>query len=182
MSPGVFVTQNISEALEAAKVVVNEWLGAAHPLIALHLESEASIRRSAGAFVRGARRRKVGWWNWEDLYWRKVRYKKAWLFSLRRGEQPVAMCLGTISIKADHVALEYLERRPYVHGVRGVPLNAAFRFALAVAGALGLSQVRINNPINAKLARFYARALDMTPVRQKPGGDVDYLFKNVNEP
>lgn len=168
----------IVKALAAASQVVNDWLTTHHPLLSLELENTVTIKATVSCFVHGARRRKV-FWRWEDLYYRHVRHRKAWLFSLRRGEQPVALCLGTISISADHVALECLERRPYVHGVRGAVLAAAYRFALTVASALGLGQVRINTPLNDKLARFYARTLDMTAVRQTPGGRVNYLYRNV---
>lgn len=76
----------------------------------------------------------------------------------------MVLCMGTIAIREDHVTLEYLERRAYAR-VKSVVLAAAYQFALAVANVLGLAEVRINAPISDKLAPYYARKLEMTPVR-----------------
>jgi hypothetical protein len=169
----------IQEAIAAAAVVANEWLADRHPALTLVLVDTTTVKLTVERFVRGARRRKVTWWDWQNLFYKKVRGRSAWLFALRRGELPVALCLGTISVSKDHVALEYLERRPYVHGVRGAPLAVAFQFALALASGLGISEVRINSPLNDKLARYYERRLEMTPVRHGPKGDVQYLYKKL---
>lgn len=168
----------ISEALAAASAVVNEWLDAAHPMLALQLIDDLTVKSTVERFRRGART-KVHWWDWQKKFHKKVKWKNAWLFALQRGEQPVALCLGSISVRAGHVAIEYLERRVYARGVKGVPLVAAYQFATAVANALGISEVRINDPLNPALARHYEQALGMTPVRQGRANEVKYLFKKV---
>lgn len=168
----------VAEALAAASAVVNEWLAATHPKLALELVDAQTVKLIVERFRRGART-KVHWWDWQKKFHKKVKWKSAWLFALQRGDQPVALCLGSISIQAGHVAIEYLERRVYARGVKGVPLVAAYQFATAVANAMGISEVRINDPLNPALARYYERALGMTPVRQGQANEVKYLFKKV---
>jgi len=173
------LSKEIEEAVAAASQVANGWLQGRDPSLSLRIERMASIKPTVAAFVHGGWKRKVGHWDWVRLFHKEVKWNDAWLFSLLRGQQPVALCLGSISIQEDHVAIEYLERRLDVPGVKGVPLAAAFQFAAAVAAVLELGQVRVNNPINDTLVDHYARTLHMTPVRQTPGGRVDYLYRNV---
>lgn len=169
----------VSEALAAAIGVVNQWLQAQTLDLSLRLEGAATIKATVRQFVEGAPGRKVAEWDWESFFHKKVKHKRdAWLFSLRRGEQPVALCLGKIHIRDDHVALEYLERRSDADKVKGLPVQVGFAFAAAVANVLGLSEVRINQPF-PELVSYYADALGMEPVRHKESGPVNYLFKKV---
>lgn len=169
--------EQIREALNAAAEVTNEWLRQNALGLRLELVDQATVKVTVERFTRGARR-KVSHWNWETFYYKQVKGRPAWMFDLRRGDQPVVMCLGTVRISGDYVALEYLERRKYARA-RGVALAASFQFALAVAGVMGLTQVRLNNPLNLKLARYYERELNMTPVRQAGSREVQFLYINV---
>ena len=170
---------DVAEALAAATGVVNEWLVAQqHAGVTLALADAQTIKDTVERFLRGARRRRVSHWDWERKFYRRVRHRDAWIFDLRQGSQPVVLCMGTIAIREDHVTLEYLERRAYAR-VKGVALAAAYQFALAVANVLGLAEVRINDPINDKLARYYERKLEMTPVRHPVDGRVKYLYRRI---
>jgi hypothetical protein len=169
----------VGEALAAAVGVVNLLLEQQHPGLVLGLEAGSTIKGTVQQFVEGTAGRLVPHWDWENFFHKQVKHKRnAWLFALRLGAQPVALCLGTVHIGQDHVALEYLERRSDATDIKGVPLQVGFAFAAAVASVLGLSEVRINQPFS-ELVSYYAETLGMEPVRQKPGGPVNYLVKKV---
>ena len=104
------------------------------------MSRRSRARWSAFCAAPGARRRKVSHWDWERKFYKRVRHRDAWIFDLRRGSQPMVLCLGTIAIREDHVTLENLERRAHAR-VKGVALAAAYQFALAVANVLGLAEV-----------------------------------------
>jgi hypothetical protein len=172
-------TASIDEALAAAVGVVNLWLQNRFPGLALGLEAGATIKGTVQQFVDASPGRIVSHWDWENFFHKQVKHKRnAWLFSVRRGGQPVALCLGKVHIRDDHVALEYLERRSDAVDVKGLPVQVGYAFAAAVANVLGLSEVRINQPF-PELVTYYADALGMEPVRQKENGPVNYLLKKV---
>jgi hypothetical protein len=116
----------------------------------------------------GGRHRKVHW-NWEDLFFARVRMKDAWMYAMVRGGRPRAMCYGRIEVGQGYVSLEYLERAPYARGIRGLTAPAAFQFARAVALLLDLDEVRLNEPF-PQLVRYYERTLGA--VRHSAAGAV----------
>lgn len=170
--------QNKTIVLAAALDQTNLWLSGTlgRPDLQLQLVSASNARAMALDFERaGGKRRKVHW-NWEDLYFSRVRFKDAWMYAMVRGGRPRALCFGRIEVGHGYVSLEYLERAPYARGLRGLAAPAAFQFARAVALLLDLDEVRLNNPF-PQLVRYYERTLGL--VRHPPSGPVKYLSVKV---
>lgn len=165
----------------AAAAAVNQWLGEelGRSDLRLRLVNEATVKSDVARFVAGARSRRVSHWDWERLFHRNVKHKKAWMFTIEgtRGRTgPGAMCWGKIEVRSPgYVSIEYIERRPYAR-LRGLTTVTAFQFVLIVAGVLGVDEVRIVDPF-PQLIRFYTDRLGV--VRHPPTGQVQYLRKKV---
>jgi hypothetical protein len=165
-----------SETLAAALEATNRWFAEdrKRPDLTLQLVDKTTAKSIARDFeAMGGKHRKVKHWDWEDLYFRKVRYKDAWLYALVRRGRPRCLCYGRIEIKDRYVSLEYLERAPYARGIRGLATSTAFQFARTIAVLLDLPEVRINDPF-PQLVRFYERTLGL--VRHPLEGPVKYLY------
>lgn len=171
---------NKNEVLAAALDQTNTWLAneLGRPDLQLQLVSQPVARRIALQFERaGGRRRKVQW-NWEELFFSRVRHQDAWMYTMVRSGLPRAMCYGRIQVKGGHVSLEYLERAPYARGLRGVTAPTAFQFARAVALLLDLTEVRLNEPF-PQLVRYYERIMEGA-IRHPTSGAVKYLSVKVH--
>lgn len=164
------------QILAAALEQTNKWFKEElnRPDLSLQLVDKATAPRVTSDFMfMGGKRRKVAHWDWEDIYFRKVRYKDAWLYALVRRGRPRAMCYGRIAIKEGYVSLEYLERAPYARGVRGLVTSTAFQFARTIAVLLDLTEVRVNDPF-PQLVRFYEQTLGLQ--RHPAEGPVKWLY------
>ena len=136
---------NKNEVLAAALDQTNTWLAQTlgRPELQLQLISQPIARVTALQFERGGGLRRKVHWNWEELFFSKVRHQDAWIYAMARAGRPRALCCGRIQIKGGHVSLEYLERTPYARGIRGLTAPTAFQFARAVALLLDLAEVRL---------------------------------------
>jgi len=170
---------NKNEVLAAALDQTNTWLALelGRPDLQLQLVNQPTARPLVLDFERGGGRRRRVHWNWEDLYFSRVRYRDAWMYAMMRGGRPRALCYGRIVVGDGYVSLEYLERVPYARGLRGVTVSAAFQFARAVALLLDLDEVRLNEPF-PQLVRYYMRTLGA--VRHPAAGAVKYLYCKVH--
>lgn len=170
---------SVSEALAAALAATNEWLGEQQRgYLSMRLEDSGSIQEVLRSFkTRAPGVSRVYWWNWERKFHRHVKYGRGWFTSLRRDGRAVALCVGTICGRRSHVAIEYLERRRYAHGVKGYALLSSYQFMLVAARLLQVPEVRINQPVNEKLVQYYARTLTMT--RHPVSGPVQYLSRSL---
>jgi hypothetical protein len=75
---------SISEVLAASMDAVNTWLAQKlkRPELQVFLVSPSTAKRTAIGFERNAKRgRQVGW-NWQELFFKKVRYQEAWMFCI----------------------------------------------------------------------------------------------------
>jgi hypothetical protein len=170
---------NKNEVLAAALDQTNTWLAQTlgRSDLQLQLISQPIARTAALQFERGGGRRRKVHWNWEELFFSKVRHQDAWMYAMVRAGRPRAMCYGRIQVKGGHVSLDYLERTPYARGIRGLTAPTAFQFARAVALLLDLTEVRLNEPF-PHLVHYYEKVLGEA-VRHPAVGPVKYLSVKV---
>ena len=131
---------NKNEVLAAALDQTNTWLAQTlgRPDLQLQLISQPIARATAMQFERGGGLRRKVHWNWEEIFFSRVRHQDAWMYAMVRAGRPRAMCYGRIQVKGAYVSLEYLERAPNARGIRGFTAPTAFQFARAVALLLDL--------------------------------------------
>jgi len=179
LAGGLVSVVGLNEALGASLQVTNDWLvGLGKEGFVLTLEAASSVKATERDFIHGmSHRRKVNWWKWERKFHQNVKFGKGWFIALRKNGRPVMLCVGTICKARTYIAIDYLERRPYAHGVGGYALLTAYQFAAALAGVLGVGQVRINDPINKRVENYYAVRLQMN--RHPPHGKVQYLYRSL---
>ena len=116
-------------------------------------------------------------WNWEEIFFSKVRDQDASMYAMVRAGSPRAMCYGRIQVKGGHVSLDYLECTPYARGIRGLTAPTAFQFARAVALLLDLTEVRFNEPF-PHLVHYCEKVLGEA-VRHPAVGPAKYLVAKV---
>ena len=172
------------QVLAIALAQTNQWFADVMlmPNVQLQLIDEMNIQRIARQFLTSIKHRKVDW-DWEAMFHKKVKFAarygcKAWMFAITVRGRAGAMSWGKIDIRPPgYVSIEFLERRPYVRGLRGLAAPAAFQFAKTVAALLDVDQVRLSRPL-PELVRYYTRSLGL--VRHPVAGRVQYLFAKVN--
>lgn len=171
---------NKNEVLAAALDQTNTWLAQTlgRPDLQLQLISQPIARASAMQFERGGGLGRKVHWNWEEIFFSRVRHQDAWMYAMVRAGRPRAMCYGRIQVKGAYVSLEYLERAPYARGIRGFTAPTAFQFARAVALLLDLTEVRLNEPF-PHLVQYYERVLEGA-IRHPAAGPVKYLSVKVS--
>lgn len=171
---------NKNEVLAAALDQTNTWLAQTlrRPDLQLQLISQPVARSTAMQFERGGGVRRKVQWNWEEIFFSRVRHQDAWMYAMVRAGRPRAMCYGRIQVKGAYVSLEYLERAPYARGIRGFTAPTAFQFARAVALLLDLTEVRLNEPF-PHLVQYYERVLEGA-IRHPAAGPVKYLSVKVS--
>jgi len=169
---------NKTQILALALAETNNWFAstAQRPDLTLNLMDAASAGPVARAFVAGIERHRQVEWDWSALFHRRVKHQDAWMFAIVCRGRPRAMCYGKIEVRHGFVAIEYLERRPYTRGLRGLTAPAAFQFAKTVAVLLNIQEVRLNQPF-PQLVRYYIRTLGVS--RHPPVGGVQYLLAMV---
>ena len=171
---------NKNEVLAAALDQTNTWLAQTlrRPDLQLQLISQPVARSTAMQFERGGGLRRKVHWNWEEIFFSRVRHQDAWMYAMVRAGRPRAMCYGRIQVKGAYVSLEYLERAPNARGIRGFTAPTAFQFARAVALLLDLTEVRLNEPF-PHLVQYYERVLEGA-IRHPAAGPVKYLLVKVS--
>lgn len=167
----------IQEAIAAAVEVLNQWMAEELllPDLQIYLVTRSSIHETVARFEAQAIRRMVHW-DWQEIFFRKVRLKPAWMFELVQQGQPGALCFGQVNIKQDYASIEFLERLPGAEEVKGFVARIAFQFAATVAGVLNLPEVRLMSP-HPDLVDYYVSTLDLQ--RQPPQGEVEYLTRRL---
>ena len=171
---------NLDRALATSAIAIQEWIDEVYPTsqVTFSLLTPSSARGTVRAFLAATRNRRKVTWDWERIFHKKVKFTSgAWMFALRRRDLPVTLCYGRIQVADSYVSIDYLERCRFLHGVKGKPLAVAFQFAVLLAGELDIEFVRINEPLNRRLATFYQRELGMS--RHPAKGEVQYLSKRV---
>lgn len=169
---------NKNEVLAAALDQTNNWLASealGPTAFQIQLVTQASVRNLASQFEAVAGDRHVDW-NWERIFFKKVRHKDAWMYAVINGTSPNGFCYGKIEVKEKYVSLEYLERAAPIADLQGRMLQIAFQFARTVALLLDITEVRLNEPFPA-LVTYYEEALGA--IRHPASGEVQYMAVEV---
>jgi|GEM_PF-3389637 len=169
----------LSQVFAAALDETNGWLFAeGHPFRSTLVTGTNARQMAMDIEQAGDLQRRVSW-DWETLYFRRVRHKAAWMHAMvRRGQsfKARALCYGRVEVRGGYVSLEYLERARHARGLKGLTVFTAFQFARTVAVLLGISEVRINDPFT-QLVSYYERALRAH--RHPAEGPVQYLYTRI---
>lgn len=170
----------LAQVLAAALDETNGWLATqGHPFRLILVNATNARQMALDIEQSGDGRRKVGW-DWETLYFRRVRHRKAWMYAMVRGRRSAAraraLCYGRVELRHGHVSLEYLERARHARDIKGLTVFTAFQFARTVALLLGIGEVRVNDPF-PQLVAYYERALNAN--RHPTEGPVQYLYTRI---
>ena len=170
-------TDEIKEAVVATVDQLNMWLLSELELTDLRVQlvTRSSVRSTVQKFTAQAHARLVDW-DWEKIFFRKVRLKPAWMFELVQLDNPGALCFGQVNIKEDYASIEFLERQTGFDSLKGLVAQIAFQFAATVARLLGLPEVRLMNP-HPDLVNYYESTLCLT--RHLLLGEVQYLSRRL---
>jgi hypothetical protein len=167
----------INEAIAATIEQINDWFEneLSRSDLKIQLVNATNAKSISRRFTLTGGVRLVDW-DWEAIYFRKVKLKPAWMFELVQKGRTGALCYGQVNIRGSYATIEYLERKVSFKKLKGLAAQTAFQFAATVAKTLDLKEVRLVDP-HPDLVLYYQKTLGLT--RHPAHGVVQYLARRL---
>lgn len=140
------------DALRRASLrAIASQLGSTKSLELRLIDQKALSKASGWSLLPG---RKVDW-EWNNYYDFKLRYPKRFELALWHRSDLVSLSLGRPTYNATGLRLDFIEKNPRVEDIKVFQITLA---AMNVyADALGATELRIMNPINDEVKKYYER-------------------------